>query len=167
MVALVSAIALSVAGCQNGNGSSDGRVVYTTSSVFASIVSELAGSTFEVRNVLPAGSSPHAFEPRPSDARAITSARLLIYGASNLDEWVVRRTDVPRTSLMSLLPDSMALPHGSENPNPHFWLDPLAVKALVGPLADLLCGLEASYCDEIRRQANRASLGVPRREVIE
>ncbi len=153
VMTILAAAVIAVTGCQNGSGSEDARVIYTTSPVFATIVSQIAGEYYEVRNLLPAGSSPHAFEPRPSDVRAVTQARLLIYGAPNLDEWVTRIPDVPRTSLMSHLPDSMALPYGAETPNPHFWVDPLAVKEVIGPLAKLLCALDETVCDEIRRNA--------------
>ena len=112
-------------GCRSRDPLPDSDLIYTTSPVFASLVEDIAGDSYEVRSLLPPGQSPHAFEPRPSDIRAAVQARLLVYGAPNLDEWVVRMPDVDRVSLMDLLPDSLQLPHGVDEPNPHFWIDPL------------------------------------------
>jgi len=135
-------------------------IVYTTLPVFASIVDGIVGDAYEVRSLLTSGQSPHTFEPRPSDIRSLSHARLLVYGASNLDEWVGRLPAVPTVSLMSLLPDSLYLPRGAVDPNPHFWLDPLAVAAVTPALAEALCRYDRSRCAVFRANADSSSQGL-------
>ena len=146
-------ILVSSIGCQRAESPVRSDVLFATTPVFSFIVQEIAGDVFDVQSLLPAGQSPHTFEPRPSVVRAASNARILIYGAPNLDEWITRFEDLPQVSLIGLLPDSLWLPRGSETPNPHFWMDPLAVQAIAHPLSRTLCALEPDHCEAFRANA--------------
>ncbi len=147
-------ILLSGIGCQRAESPVRSDILFATTPVFSFIVQEIAGDAFDVRSLLPAGQSPHTFEPRPSVVRAASNARILIYGAPNLDEWITRFEDLPQVSLIGLLPDSLWLPRGSATPNPHFWMDPLAVQAIARPLSETLCALEPDHCEAFRDNAS-------------
>lgn len=104
--------------------------------------------------LVPAGASPHTYEPRPSDARRAARATLLLYGSLELDGWAASLDAPARLGIVDLLPDRVRLSgHGGQGVDPHFWMDPLAVKALAPVLADTLCRYDAGHCQGFRRNA--------------
>ena len=52
--------------------------------------------------------------------------------------------------------EKLAAAHGhtTGTTDPHFWLDPVAVRALVPPLADTLCTVDPGGCDTYQANAN-------------
>lgn len=92
-------------------------------------------------------------------------ARILFYGAEELDAWGTRIAPGPTVELIGLLPDTMvlALPNGgdetltahghSRGRDPHFWMDPLTVAALLPALTDTLCAADPDYCGDYRTNA--------------
>lgn len=121
-----------------------------------SIVEQIAEGRAEVVGLLPAGSSPHTFDPRPSDMRAAHEALAVIYIADDLDGWALRIKPEPAVKAIGFLPESLQLElleecreHGDHEHHhhhgqldPHFWLDPLAIKAVVPGLRDALAGFD-------------------------
>jgi ABC-type Zn uptake system ZnuABC Zn-binding protein ZnuA len=138
----------------------------TTIPPFAAIVSPVVGARGSVVTLLDAGDSPHTYEPRPSDVQRVSDATALLYGAPSLDGWAADLPATRRIALLDLVPTSFqraAVPgahadsEGSSSVDPHFWTDPLAVRALLPALSDTLCALDASGCDTYRTNAD--SLG--------
>ena len=72
------------------------------------ILEEVAGDSATVEVLLPAGASPHAFEPRPSDARRAQQAVALVYVSDELDGWAARLDCSRRIALLDLVPTTMA-----------------------------------------------------------
>ncbi|MGD9898791.1 MAG: metal ABC transporter substrate-binding protein [Calditrichaceae bacterium] len=130
---------------------------------FAEIIREVSGEREAVNALLPAGASPHTFELRPSHLREIEKATALIYGSPELDGWVSRIPSENKIQLMDFLPDSYRLKmivrdhdHGhSGDIDPHFWLDPLAVKALLPSLAAKLSELDPKGKEKYRTNSER------------
>jgi ABC-type Zn uptake system ZnuABC Zn-binding protein ZnuA len=50
----------------------------------------IAAGRLEVRTLLPAGASPHAFDPTPKDLLAVRDAELLILSGYGVDSWLER-----------------------------------------------------------------------------
>jgi zinc transport system substrate-binding protein len=128
-------------------------VIVATVQPLAMILRELAGDRAQVLTLLPAGASPHAFSPRPSEARACERAARVFMVAPTLDAWAARLAPASKTvSVFEMIPpanrryfapgDDDALPAGGGGkatdgrvPDPHFWTDPLTVKAMLPALA--------------------------------
>jgi zinc transport system substrate-binding protein len=82
----------------------------------------------------------------------IEQARAVFYGAANLDGWVTKIQHAHLISLVDMIPDSLVLHitssfHShSENDrsgiDPHFWTDPLAVRAILPAICDTLSSLD-------------------------
>lgn len=123
------------------------------------IVQEVAGDRAPVYNLLPPGSSPHTYEPRPTDAAAAEQALALFYVARSLDGWAARLNTPKRLAVMPKLPRAFRIayiPHehedddhghdhdevSEEEADPHFWSDPLAVQALLPQLTTSLVALD-------------------------
>lgn len=117
--------------------------------------------------LLAPGSSPHTYDPRPSDMRRLQRSAALIRGSETLDPWASDLSGTRVLGLLALLPDSLHRPlsgHAatasrgdSHVLDPHFWTDPLAVKALLPALADTLCTLHPNACDDYRSNVRGAS----------
>jgi ABC-type Zn uptake system ZnuABC Zn-binding protein ZnuA len=108
-----------------------------------------------VTALLSAGDSPHTYEPRPSDVQQVGRATAFLYGASHLDEWAADLNAPRRIALLDLVPTGYQRPAmatiradsaATGARDPHFWTDPLAVRALLPALADTLCALDADGC---------------------
>ncbi len=117
----------------------------------ALIVEPVTGS--DVPELLPAGASPHTHDPRPSDLRAATSASIILYGSPDLDGWAAT-FDVPRkVALLSFVPESLLVLVTEEHADPHFWMDPLVVRAILPALTDTLCAIASERCAGYREAA--------------
>jgi len=146
--------------------------VVTTIYPLADFVKQLGGNRVEVSNLLPAGSSPHTYEPTVEQARLVDRADLFVYVGAGLDNWAVNMTEAAGTEIVTLDLskqvnligsvgyydlDSNDLEQGNHHENhdhdacdhdhgpedPHFWLDPLVVRDSICPaLHGELVGLD-------------------------
>jgi ABC-type Zn uptake system ZnuABC Zn-binding protein ZnuA len=150
-LAIVAAVAaLVVTGCGDDPGSpasngSEVAAVATTSQV-ADLVREVGGERVDVHQMLQPNSDPHGYEPRPSDAREIATADVIVQSGGELDEWLDdlienAGTDAPRASLIQAVETRGALPgehdHG-DSADPHWWQDPRNAVAAVAAIRDAL-----------------------------
>lgn len=117
----------------------------------AAIVAPVIGS--EVHVLLSSGTSPHTYDPRPSDVRLVASSSVLFFGSDDLDAWAAGFDAEAKIAMLGLVPDSMLYVGRRNHVDPHFWMDPLTVKSLLPALADTLCFLEASRCESYRLEA--------------
>lgn len=165
---LIASFAIVIIGCRRTPSSeidSSNPIYATTIFPFRSILEPVIGERGTVHHLLPAGSSPHTYDPRPSDARIAARARVLFYGAVELDAWGARLGSGPTVELIGLLPDSMTLDlpfgvgsahdtHGhTPGRDPHFWMDPVTVSSLLPALADTLCSGDPEFCADYHRNA--------------
>jgi len=61
-------------------------VVAVTIAPLADLVSRVAGPGWDVRTIIPPGTSPHVFEPAPRDIRALAPARLVVFVGAGYDD---------------------------------------------------------------------------------
>jgi zinc transport system substrate-binding protein len=158
-------------------------VFVATIQPLAMILREVAGDRAEIVCLLPAGASPHTFSPRPSDAAACQRAARVYMVTPQLDGWASRLAPAEkRIAVLGLLPEDRLLrfapgeeehDHEGEAPgapasagaredeaakgvaDPHFWTDPLAVKAILPSLADSLAKADPEGAEGYRAGAAR------------
>ncbi|HPU01193.1 MAG: zinc ABC transporter substrate-binding protein [Firmicutes bacterium] len=106
----------------------------------ADIISRLGGEKVSATALLPAGASPHTFEPTTEQARSMARAQLLCYIGGGLDDWAAQAAAAGSGSLalLNLLEAAQERgwspqPGEDEKPNPHLWLDPIAVRDYLCP----------------------------------
>lgn len=155
------------AGCGGqGRSADDGRIVYVvTIHPVAAIMKEVVGDRAEVVCLLGSGASPHTYAPRPSDARKVQGASALVYVGKGLDTWAAGFSAARKIELMGLLPAEYRLRmaehghggHGDGVSDPHFWTDPLAVKAMLPVLVEVLCELDPDGGETYRTNAETFS----------
>jgi len=86
--------------------------------------------------LVPPGASPHAYEPRPSDLARVADARLLVVAGRGVDDWVARLAVAEGPAPFALLDALGALS------DPHFWLDPIAVRDAALPALEAALAAE-------------------------
>ena len=153
---------LLVGGCgQDGPRPADDRPHFvTTIPPFEMILRPVVEGRATVEGLLAPGASPHTYDPAPSDVRATTRGTALVYGAEALDGWAADLPAPQRLALVDLLPPGARLAVGAgghghgTTVDPHFWVDPLAVKQLLPVLADTLCTIDAGGCPVYRANAD-------------
>ena len=155
---LVAVLALVASGCgddsSSGSNGADVTAVATTTQV-ADFVREVGGDRVAVEQILQPNSDPHGYEPRPSDAKALAAADVVVQSGGELDEWLdglIENTggNAPRVELIQTVEtipggheheedggehaeDHEVHDHG-DSADPHWWQDPrnaiLAVDAI-------------------------------------
>jgi ABC-type Zn uptake system ZnuABC Zn-binding protein ZnuA len=109
--------------------------VVTTVAPHADLVREIAGDRVDLVQMIPDGTDSHTFEPRPSDARYLQDADLIILNGLHLETPTQRLADAnkkPDTPYL-MLGDStispqdwifdFSFPAAQGDPNPHLWLN--------------------------------------------
>ena len=159
LLMLVLATALTALGCGDSDGGPGGGgvAVVATTTIAGDLVRNVGGERVEVDTLVPPGADPHGHEPRPSDAVAISEARLVVKSGGDLDEWLDELIEnaggdaAEVTLLDSVEPIEGGHSHAeAEVPeegeahddeiDPHWWQDPrnaiLAVEAIRDAVGD-------------------------------
>ncbi|OGI28149.1 MAG: hypothetical protein A2287_04040 [Candidatus Melainabacteria bacterium RIFOXYA12_FULL_32_12] len=116
----------------------------------AAILKELTQDRAEVIELLKPGDSPHTYEPSPSDVRIAENSTALFYVSSTIDEWGVRLPSHSKIEVFSLVPENLKIKFFQQtnrnkdesNFDPHFWMDPITVKATLPTLVQTLSRLD-------------------------
>lgn len=150
LLALVMAGTLS---CQPSTTSSEKHIVVTYS-ILGSIVKQLVGDKAVVTVSIPNGLDPHEWEPSAKDIEAINKADLVVENGLNLEGGMLKTLQAARDSGVKFFTASdyitvrhvgtgEGIPSGDPDqvvgaPDPHLWMDPLAMKSVVSGLASVL-----------------------------
>jgi ABC-type Zn uptake system ZnuABC Zn-binding protein ZnuA len=157
------ALAVAVAACGSDDGSSasgDLRVVATTTQV-ADLARNVAGDRASVTSILTPNADPHDYEPRPSDAKALADADVVLRSGGDVDEWLgdLLRSAGSDATTVTLI-DHVRVrtgghaheeehaaeeEHGAEEEHseegdvdPHWWQDPRNAERAVTTIRDVL-----------------------------
>jgi ABC-type Zn uptake system ZnuABC Zn-binding protein ZnuA len=125
-----------IAGCRDSASGNDKPVtaVATTTQV-ADLVRNVGGTRVAVDGILRPNSDPHEYEPRPSDAEALTNADIVFRSGGDLDEWLDEIVDNAGGDAKQVtLIDSV---HRIGD-DPHWWQNPRNTILAVGAIRDAL-----------------------------
>ncbi len=123
------------------------------------VLAQIGGPFFDVMVLLPPGASPHGFEVRPSQIEELSGARLLVVVGSGMDAWAKKAARSLQSDSLSVLSfvqvvaaqNRALLRHTLDDP--HIWLDPVLMDALIEVLADSLSALRPDVADSIAARA--------------
>lgn len=186
-LALVASLgALGLAGCgdggdEDGAGAGGGPKVVATTTQAADFAREVGGGRVELTRLLAPGADPHDYEPRPSDARALAEADLVLRSGGEVDGWLGDLLDGAGGGAREVtLIDSVRTVeggggdgHGDEDEDageggpgdevdPHWWQDPRNARAAALRIRDALSEADpagrrvyeanaARYAERLRR----------------
>lgn len=143
--------------------------VTTSFSILGDLVAQVGGERVAVRTLVGADEDAHAFQPRPSDAREIGNAALVVVNGLGFDDWMVRLaraggykgTVVVASEGIATL--TMAKDdghghghsHGGKAVDPHAWQDVTNVRRYVANIADALVKADPEGAAVYRHNAER------------
>jgi zinc transport system substrate-binding protein len=150
---LVIFLGLCISSCAKYDNST---TITTTIQPFKLIIQEITGPEYTIHNLMPASASPHTFRLRPSDLRNMENTQILFSGGKNLDNWAADLQVKNKIELNQIIPDGYLQRFADDHSlDPHFWTDPLAVRAMLPKLGELL--IKHSSIDSNRIRANISS----------
>ena len=165
---LVAALPVLAACSPGGESADDQTAIVVTTTVLASIVSELVGDAATVTAIIPDGTDPHDFSPSAKDVERMNNAALVVANGLDLEEGledVLENLDATRlfaaadhvTTRSLTDPDKHGDEHDGEHDgehsdehsddahdhdhggkDPHLWLSPFTVSEFVPALATAL-----------------------------
>lgn len=153
-IAAIFFVAFLIVSCSKDNEAQ--KPLFMTSSYpVYSLVKEIAGDAVDVDYIVPTGASPHTYLPKPSDIKAASSALALFYIAENFDGWITKFPAEKKVRLIDMLPMDEIIffscghdhstddshHHHDHEIDPHFWLDPLSVAAMLDELTSTMISL--------------------------
>ena len=186
--AALAGLFLAPAGCARDRPPAGGEppVAVATIAPLADLVRSVAGPGWTVRTVIPPGTSPHVFEPDPSDLRKLVGARLVVVAGAGYDDWM-RRALAACASHARVLDAAESIgvgpghgvaddhgageehagaearagheghAHGVLGEDPHWWLSPVLAARSLGPIAEALAGVDPARAEDYRRRARETA----------
>jgi ABC-type Zn uptake system ZnuABC Zn-binding protein ZnuA len=150
IAALTVALAATLlAACGDGGGSAAGAgggpIVVATTTEVADLARAVGGGRADVRQILTPNSDPHAYEPRPSDVRAVSGAKVVVRSGGDLDGWLagVLRNAGSDARTVDLI-DAVHTRRGEGGVDPHWWQDPRNAEIAVRRIRDVLAAADPS-----------------------
>jgi len=168
LVAVLSTGALLAAGCSAGGAPTQGgsRSVVVTYPILGAVVADLVGERAAVTVLMGNGVDPHDWSPSAKDIERVEKADLVVTNGLNLEEGlqkplaeaekrgvvVFRATDhvVVRQRTAGETGDK-----GEAGGDPHFWVDPLAMRDVVLALVPALGDVGIDVTDRAPALADR------------
>ncbi len=127
--------------------------VVTTTTLLASLASDVAGSRAQVTSLMPVGASPETYEPAPADIVRLHDAGLILENGDGLEAWLDSTLRASGTKAR-VVTCSNGLPVLAANP--HLWLDPLYARSYVRVMRDGMIAADPPGAPAYR--ANAAAL---------
>jgi manganese/iron transport system substrate-binding protein len=129
------------AGTNNDFSEKNDRLnVVTTVAPLTSIVLNIGGDRVDIHGIIPDGVDSHTFEPKPSDAKVLAKADLLIMNGAHLEgttEAIAKANLKDPKKIYKLADNTLSgedektgflydfsFPRAEGNPNPHLWMNP-------------------------------------------
>ena len=127
--------------------------VLATTTLLASLASDVGRGRAEVMSLMPVGASPETYEPTPADIVRAHGAGLIIQNGAGLEAWLApmlasAATHAPVVNCSDGLPIVAA--------NPHLWLDPEYARHYVTAMRDGMIAADPAGAATYR--ANAAAL---------
>ena len=125
-------------------------------------VDKIGGDKVETSIMVQAGSSPHNYEPKPSQMKEITQANLyLSIGVEFEKVWIEKFKNQNKNLIISDISEDInksamkAHHHGTQvchakevkNKDPHIWVDPIHVKQIAHNIYKTLIKIDAKHTD--------------------
>jgi zinc transport system substrate-binding protein len=123
------------------------------------IASAIGGDAVTVDVLVPAGATPHGFEPTPAQAEMLARTDLLLIVGLGIDPWAQTSASAGGNPGLSQLVfaetiDPKTLPAGV-GADPHIWLDPVLARQFAAALTARLQALRPAEADSIGRRGER------------
>jgi zinc/manganese transport system substrate-binding protein len=127
-------------------------VVLAAENFYGDIAQQIGGPDVKVTSILSnPNQDPHLFEASPSVARAVSTARIVIYNGLDYDPWMEKLLSAVASSDRAAI-DVGKLAGKKPGDNPHIWYDPNTMLALAKRLADELSVVDPPHQADYRQR---------------
>jgi zinc/manganese transport system substrate-binding protein len=136
-------------------GAQDKVRVVASFSIIADLVKQVGGDHVDVATLAPANVDMHVFQPKPSDAKRVKDAQLVVVNGLGLEGWADRLVASSGTRAVKLVASKGVTPlrekaqgghgHGHAHDDPHAWQSVANVKLYVANIRDALTGVDAAH----------------------
>lgn len=103
------------------------KSVVATASIFADMAKNIAGDFVDIKTIVPIGSDPHLYKPRPSDAKMLAEADLILRNELTFEGWLKKLIDNSSTKGKIVTITEGINPVKSlvyeNSTDPHAWMD--------------------------------------------
>jgi ABC-type Zn uptake system ZnuABC Zn-binding protein ZnuA len=151
---------LFLAACGAGGTATSGPkrapTIVATTTQLGDLARAVGGSRADVRQILEPNSDPHAYEPRPSDVRAVSGASVVVRSGGDIDAWLgdVLRNAGSAARTVTIL-DALHPRREAGGVDPHWWQDPRNAALAVATIREALIAADpagrAVYADNAKR----------------
>lgn len=146
---LISLLLLSGCSSTAPAASIQGMTVATSISPLADLIRQVGGNKVKVINLVPAGSDPHEYEPKPTDVRDVAASSLFFANGVGEELYLDKVIDNAANPNLHIVVLSDGLPIlGKEqggSGNPHLWLDVQNAKQYVEKIKAALSETYPTY----------------------
>ncbi|MBN8442842.1 MAG: zinc ABC transporter substrate-binding protein [Thauera sp.] len=140
--------------------------VTTSFSILGDFIRQVGGTRVTVRVLVGPNEDAHAFQPRPSDARAIAASTMVVANGLGFDDWIVRLaksagfrgTTLIASKGVRTLNMATADTHGHDEAggiDPHAWQDVANAQRYVANIAEALTAADPAGAGTYRANAER------------
>jgi ABC-type Zn uptake system ZnuABC Zn-binding protein ZnuA len=119
--------------CGDAEQRDSGISVVATTTQLGDFARAVAGDRVRVEQILTPNADPHEYEPRPSDARALEGADVVLRSGGDLDDWLAELIDSSGTDAASV---DVSKAVRLRKDDPHWWQDPRNAEAAVKAIRD-------------------------------
>ncbi len=143
--------------------SADRIKVVATITPLADFARQVGGAGVDVTLLLPAGASPHTYEPTPKTVQEISKAKIFIKIGAGLEFWADKLVSAAARDVITVTcSEGIALIKGEEhahghalsNVDPHIWLDPLICIKIIGKIEDAFSKADPSNSSYYKKNAS-------------
>ena len=128
--------------------------VVASFSILADLARGAGGDAVEVTSLVGPDADPHGYEPRPSDARKVAGASVLVLNGFGFDSWVDRLATASGFHGIRVVATAGVTPILHDGtPDPHAWQSAPNAIAYVDAIADGLAASRPDEADAIRASA--------------
>jgi len=157
VIVILTLVLFGVASPQAWGGASSRLPVAASILPLADFTRNVGGNRIDVTVMVPAGSSPHTYEPTPARARTIADASVLVLNGVGLEFWAEKLIDAANNPDLIVVwtadgvqtiedkneherhvEEGRQHSHHHEKGNPHVWLDPINAIHQVKKIRDAL-----------------------------
>lgn len=130
-------------------------IVAATFYPLAYFAEQVGGAQITVVNATPAGVEPHDYEPSPRELAKVGEADILLINGAGLDPWAEKASvdwqkNGQHVLVMSEIVETLPT---TGNHDPHFWLDPVRARQMIGMIRDALIEVDPIRADVYRQNA--------------
>jgi len=123
--------------------------VVATFSILADLVREVGGETVEVTTLVGPDSDAHTYQPRPTDARTLATARVLVSNGLGFEGWIDRLADAADFKGTRIVASTGA----PADADPHCWQDVGCARRYIANIARGLAAADPANAAAYRARA--------------